>query len=84
MGHIGRGAVQGNDNGVTFSVEASGEAWRGGLKITVTWNGPADVVFQDCIDFGKYRPTSLVFTEKKTWAQVLLHNLCISERFLST
>lgn len=42
------------DSEVTFSMESFKDEARGGFKITITWDGPSDRVFEDCIDFGKY------------------------------
>ena len=52
LGHLGRNAVA-QDSRVNFNMDASGEVFRGGFKVSITWTGPSDVVFQDCIDFGK-------------------------------
>ncbi|KAH9640194.1 hypothetical protein HF086_008430 [Spodoptera exigua] len=93
VGHIGRGAVQGKDNGVKFDLQSSGETWRGGLKISITWTGPADVVFQDCIDFGnsqwfagpeqkqQYWPIQNSFLKKYSAVSKEEDNAAVGERY---
>lgn len=49
---IGRKA--GQDSDVTFNVEAVADDDSDGFRITVSWDGPSDKIFEDCIDFGKF------------------------------
>lgn len=54
LGHIGR-KVALNDPEVTFSMTENLDEASGGWKVTVTWDGPSDRVFEDCYGFSKCR-----------------------------
>ncbi|CAK1581324.1 unnamed protein product [Parnassius mnemosyne] len=51
LGHIGRKASA-EDSEVTFDLSSTYDEDRGGLRISVLWDGPPDRVFEDCFDFG--------------------------------
>ncbi|XP_063367898.1 myogenesis-regulating glycosidase-like [Cydia amplana] len=50
LGILGRNVVV--DDSVTFDVTSTFDEGSGGYKITVTWDGPSDRVFEDCFNFG--------------------------------
>ncbi|XP_063382934.1 myogenesis-regulating glycosidase-like [Cydia fagiglandana] len=50
LGILGRNVVV--DDSVTFDVTSTFDEASGGYRITVTWDGPSDLVFEDCFDFG--------------------------------
>ncbi|XP_061719795.1 myogenesis-regulating glycosidase-like [Cydia pomonella] len=50
LGILGRNVVV--DDSVTFDVTSTFDEGSGGYRITVTWDGPSDRVFEDCFDFG--------------------------------
>ncbi|XP_047995775.1 myogenesis-regulating glycosidase-like isoform X2 [Leguminivora glycinivorella] len=50
LGILGRNVVV--DDSVTFDVSSSFDEEADGYRITVTWDGPSDRVFEDCFDFG--------------------------------
>ncbi|XP_063627405.1 myogenesis-regulating glycosidase-like [Cydia splendana] len=50
VGILGRNVVV--DDSVTFDVTSTFDEASGGYRITVTWDGPSDLVFEDCFDFG--------------------------------
>ncbi|XP_063539892.1 myogenesis-regulating glycosidase-like [Cydia strobilella] len=50
LGILGRNVIV--DDSVTFDVTSTFDEDSGGYKITVTWDGPSDRVFEDCFDFG--------------------------------
>lgn len=55
LGHIGR-KVSADDEEVTFDVHTAYDEASGGFKLTVSWDGPSDRVFEDCFDFGEFIP----------------------------
>ncbi|KAL0820841.1 hypothetical protein ABMA28_005512 [Loxostege sticticalis] len=50
LGHIGRKAAL-EDEDVTFNMDAALDEASGGWKVTVSWEGPSDKVFEDCYNF---------------------------------
>lgn len=53
LGEVGREAST-NDPEVTLMMTTSEELESGGWRLSLTWEGPSDRVFEDCFDFGKY------------------------------
>ncbi|KAJ8714335.1 hypothetical protein PYW07_002560 [Mythimna separata] len=92
VGHIGRGAGA-HDSRVRFDMEASGEARQAAFKVSITWTGPSDAVFQDCIDFGtaqwfagpeqkeQYWPIQNSKLEKYSIISKEADNAAVSERY---
>ncbi|XP_049871920.1 myogenesis-regulating glycosidase-like [Pectinophora gossypiella] len=50
LGVIGR-KVDVDDPGVQFSITGETDEASGGYKVTVSWDGPRDAVFEDCYGF---------------------------------
>nr|QOL02380.1 putative family 31 glucosidase KIAA1161 protein [Glyphodes pyloalis] len=50
LGHIGR-KVAADDPEVTFDMDAQLDEASGGWKVTISWEGPSDRVFEDCFGF---------------------------------
>lgn len=38
---------------MTFELTEGRDQESGGYKVTISWQGPSDKVFEDCYDFGK-------------------------------
>lgn len=53
IGQIGR-TVSGGNIDVHFNYEVTHDLASGGIKLTVTWDGNSNQVFQDCLYFGNY------------------------------
>ncbi|XP_045450334.1 myogenesis-regulating glycosidase-like [Melitaea cinxia] len=51
LGNIGR-QVSPQDEDVTFELTEGRDQESGGYKVTISWQGPSDRVFEDCYDFG--------------------------------
>lgn len=58
LGELGRQAFS-NDPEVTLTMVESGEYDSGGWRLSMTWEGPSDRVFEDCFDFRKYLNTEV-------------------------
>lgn len=56
-GLVGR-AASADDEAVTFSSSLEEDEASGGWKVSVSWEGPSDRVFQDCYSFGKVLGTT--------------------------
>ncbi|XP_063829755.1 myogenesis-regulating glycosidase-like [Ostrinia nubilalis] len=50
LGHVGRKAAL-HEEGVTFDMEAALDEASGGWKVSVSWEGPSDKIFEDCYNF---------------------------------
>ncbi|KAL4713793.1 hypothetical protein ACJJTC_012310 [Scirpophaga incertulas] len=50
IGNIGRRGVSG-DREISFSLSSDYDHERDGWKVTVSWKGPADRIFEDCYSF---------------------------------
>ncbi|XP_048484586.1 myogenesis-regulating glycosidase isoform X1 [Plutella xylostella] len=53
-GLVGR-AASADDEAVTFSSSLEEDEASGGWKVSVSWEGPSDRVFQDCYSFENYQ-----------------------------
>lgn len=52
FGELGRQAFS-TDPDVTMTMTESEDSESGGVRLSITWEGPSDKVFEDCFDFGK-------------------------------
>ncbi|XP_013142492.1 PREDICTED: uncharacterized family 31 glucosidase KIAA1161-like [Papilio polytes] len=51
LGQLGRRSSA-EDSDVTFELTTFYDEESGGTRVSVTWDGPSDRVFEDCFDFG--------------------------------
>ncbi|CAF4861266.1 unnamed protein product [Pieris macdunnoughi] len=51
VGHIGR-QVSGDDDDVSFDMTSEYHEDVNGYKVSISWDGPSNKVFEDCFEFG--------------------------------
>ncbi|XP_032514691.2 myogenesis-regulating glycosidase-like [Danaus plexippus] len=92
LGEIGR-KVSLNHDDISFEMYEERDEESGGYHVTISWEGPSSVVFEDCLDFGdrqwyggpeqkeQYWPIQKSKLEKYSIISKEADNAAVSERY---
>lgn len=70
---------------MSFDVQTSYDDASGGYKLTVSWDGPSDSVFEDCFDFGKNYdlPVDIIKNNFERHEGSWVYNIQVVSRYLT-